>query len=257
MPAGRSSHKRLRGQAAWWGEQKIQDTNLAPELVFIEVTQTADGLSSATVGPELVVDGYPARVFSLQARRFRGYVTATSFEVDMCSRVVEGSPCAGLLQLPTHVQSFLELKVHLRWPQEQAACVNLLGAPSGDARSDRPGGNDHTPAPTRHISIVYLCFNSFPKVRKSPLVSCIFLSTHPRSYSPTPRWQPTRARLRHATLNAEEEPRQPPLSSSRLPDDVSINLIPQPTTTPHSPPHHTLHPSGTLSSLRVHSSCKS
>lgn len=101
MPAGRPSHKRLRGQAAWWGEQKIQDTNLAPELVSVEVTQTADGLSSAKMGLELVVDGYPARAFSLQARRFRGYVAAMSFGVDMCSRVVEGGPCAGLLQLST------------------------------------------------------------------------------------------------------------------------------------------------------------
>jgi hypothetical protein len=60
MPAGQSSHKRLRGQATWWGEQKVQDTNLAPELVFVEVSQTGDGHSSETMGLELIIDGYPA-----------------------------------------------------------------------------------------------------------------------------------------------------------------------------------------------------
>lgn len=84
-----------------------------------------------------------------------------------------------------------------------------------------------------------------------------------RSYPPIPRRQPTRAPLRHGTRDAEEEPRQPPLSSSRLarlPDDVSIKHTPfplNPTTHHHTIPTtllghmllHAIQPSHTSKSL--------
>lgn len=93
--------------------------------------------------------------------------------------------------------------------------------------------------------------NPSQKVGKSRLASSS--RNISRSYPPIPRWQPTRAPLRHGTRDAEEEPRPPPLSSSRLarlPDDVSIKHTPfplNPTTHHHTTPPN---PSGTYAPPR-------
>jgi len=167
MPAGQSSHKCLRGQAAWWGEQTVQDTN-SPELVSTEVSQRGDGLSSATMGLELIVDGYPARAFGLQARRCRGYVTATSSELT-CALELAGVVLV-LVSFSFPSTSSLSSNKRVAHVYTLAArvfgfCQYAGGPPPLDARSNRP----QQPASWKWSHI-------HPKTETS--IVCIDASTH-------------------------------------------------------------------------------